>query len=103
MKKLFLLLFLCVFPVTAIKSQDQEKPCDPCERAAFWAERAKKAATREEFDKMWAKGWPYHVACKEKTEEAEEREIKAIERASLGFYLLSGLLVAKIIQDFFKK
>lgn len=99
MKKLFLLISLCVLPVTAIKPQDQLKPCNPCERAQYYKLRAEKATTQEQFDEMWAKSLPYQSECEERTEHVEARLVKAVEGAKIGVYLLSGLIVVKIIQE----
>lgn len=103
MKKLILLFSLSLFPAPMLGGQDQETPCNPCERYQYYKLRAEKASTVEQFDEMWAKSLPYKKECEQNVEQIDEREIRALERVKIGLYLTSFLLVVSILQDAIKK
>lgn len=103
MKKIFLLGSLCIFTTTVMSMQQQETPCDPCERFQYYKLRAEKTATVQEFDELWAKAVPYRNECAQKVKQINEKNIKYVETGAVCTYLMAGGVALKIIIDLIRK
>lgn len=92
MKKLVLFVSLCVLSITAIKAQDQQKECDPCERACYYALRASKASNTEEVDKMYGIHLAYKNECIKRKQEGFQRCMLYTGGAAVAVLLIVALV-----------